>query len=46
MYTPSEDLIIIESRAGDEPLNVTKNPPSWLIASIVPTNMLITQFEQ
>jgi hypothetical protein len=33
---------MIESRAGEEPPKESSKPPSWLIESIVPENMLIT----
>jgi hypothetical protein len=32
--------VIIDSSAGDEPVNLTSNPPSWLNDSIVPVNMV------
>jgi hypothetical protein len=31
--------MIIDSRAGEEPVNETKNPPSWLFDSITPVNI-------
>jgi hypothetical protein len=32
-------LIIIDSKAGDEPVNETRKPPSWLLDSITPVNI-------
>ena len=39
MYCPSSSRTIIDPSAGDEPVNVSKRPPSWLVRSMTPRNM-------
>ena len=41
MYWPSSSLTIIESNAGDEPVNERSSPPSWLVRSTMPRNMCL-----
>tara|TARA_B100001564_G_C20446463_1_gene581344 strand:+ start:442 stop:762 length:321 start_codon:yes stop_codon:yes gene_type:complete len=41
IYVPSFKSTIIEPRAGDEPVKEASKPPSWLMESIVPLNIVL-----